>query len=127
MSSTLKQGPQEKAALINSLCDEVIRLYASLGLKIAEDKTLTSTHLFHFLNRMYAEGSKIVMPFRTITKISPNLICLINTFAGQIEELGSSSQGAAVGKICSDTAAHTAIEMLAKTKTRIWRLICSPF
>jgi hypothetical protein len=41
----LKQNPQEKAALINSLCDEVISQYASLGLKIAEDKTLTSSHL----------------------------------------------------------------------------------
>jgi hypothetical protein len=93
--------------------------------------------VFHFLNRMYAEGSEIVMPFRTITKISPNPFCLINTFAGQIEELGSSSRGA-IGKgadpillyaiyirgcfdaaihfdtkICSNTAAHTAVVMLA--------------
>jgi hypothetical protein len=86
---------------------------------------------------MYAEGSEIVMPFRTITMIAPNPFCLINTFAGQIEELGSLSRGAIVkgtdpvlvyaiyirgcfdlairfdSKICSDTTPHTTVLMLS--------------
>jgi hypothetical protein len=48
-------------------------IYKALGLKIAEDKTLTLVILFHFLNRMYAKGSKIVMPFCIFTKICSDL------------------------------------------------------
>ncbi len=80
-----------------TLCEEV-GLYGSLGLKIAaEDKTLTSVILFHFLNQMYAEGNEIVMPIRTITKVTAVPFRLIKTFVVQIEELDSSVRGT-IGK-----------------------------
>jgi hypothetical protein len=66
----LDMGSAARAALARTLCDTVTRAYGRLGLTVAADKTLVSTHVFHFLNKFFAEGSEIMLPLRTIMKHS---------------------------------------------------------
>jgi hypothetical protein len=79
-----------RAELTHTMCDTVSDAYAKLG----PDKALVSTHIFHFLNRFFDEGSELMLPLRTMMKIGSDPFALIRSFRGQIDEIRSTVRGA---------------------------------
>jgi Mononegavirales RNA dependent RNA polymerase len=86
---SLDMSSAARVSLAHTLCETVTRAYGRLGLTVAPDKTLVSMHVFHFLNRFFAEGSEIMLPLRTIMKVGADPFALIRSFRGQIDELSS--------------------------------------
>jgi hypothetical protein len=91
---SLDMSRSARASLAQTMCDTVSRAYSRLGLTVAPDKMLVSTHVFHFLNRFFTEGSEIMLLMRTIMKVGADPFALIQSFRGQIDELGSTVRGA---------------------------------
>ncbi len=65
-----------------------------MGLKAASDKTIISTHQFHFLNRHFAEGSEILLPIRTLMKIGRDPFVFIVSFQASLDKISCTCRGA---------------------------------
>lgn len=95
------QSKTEHAHLIGVLANEITNTYSRLGLEVATEKTIISTNSFHFLNRLYAEGSEVLLPFRTLMKISQDPFRTVVSFNTDVEEATSSARGAIAKGACS--------------------------
>ena len=60
--------------------EAITEAYAELGLIIAKDKTIISTHNFTILNRFFSQGVEVVKPLRSMMKICTSTDRMAVTF-----------------------------------------------
>lgn len=64
-----KSSPAERGIKCRSVESAIDEVYGDLGLTIAKDKTIISTHMFTFLNKLFSQGAEVTKPIRTMIKI----------------------------------------------------------
>ena len=83
-----KQDKERKCKLVE---DAIDRVYASLGLTIAKNKTIISSQMF--LIKLISQGAEVTKPLRTLMKICTSIDRMIVTFQDQIQDANGSARG----------------------------------